>query len=350
MKGGIRVTDTEFRDAVKKGTLSGGYLLFGDEDFLKGRYAADMCTAICGGQFEEFNIIKTDAAETSASALEEAVAMYPMMAEKKAVLLNGFRPNGLKDKELEAYLDVFSRMEEYPHTVLGVAVPSDGMDAGTLPKKPSSVYKRLSAVLTPVQFDLKSPAALKKWINAQFAKAETEASFDSADAMIQKCGRDMHILHGECEKLIAYARSHGGAVTPATVELVCCKNGEEDAFTLANAVLAGDRRGALEALKGYKDRREEPVAVTAALGRVLTDMLHVCMLRGEGMSKKEISDALKMHEYKCSLYMQAVSGIEAARLRAAVQRCLETDRLLKSTELKYIAVERLVCTIPAKRR
>ena len=29
------MTDTEFRDAVKKGTLSGGYLLFGDEDFLK---------------------------------------------------------------------------------------------------------------------------------------------------------------------------------------------------------------------------------------------------------------------------------------------------------------------------
>lgn len=344
------MTDTEFRDAVKKGTLSGGYLLFGDEDFLKGRYASDMCTAVCGGQFEEFNIIRADAADTSAAALEEIVAMYPMMAEKKAVLLNGFRPDGLKEKELEAYLDVFSRMEDYPHTVLGVAVPSDGMDAGTLPKKPSSVYKRISAVLTPVQFNLKGSAALKKWIKAQFEKAEVEVHFDSADAMIQKCGRNMYILHGECEKLIAYARSHGITVTPDTVELVCCKNEEEDAFTLANAVLAGDRRGALAALKGYKDRKEEPVAVTAALGRVLEDMLHVCMLRSEGLQKKEIAETLKMHEYKCSLYMQAVTGIEAARLRAAVQRCLDTDRLLKSTELRYIAVERLVCTIPSKRR
>lgn len=344
------MTDTEFRDAVKKGTLSGGYLLFGDEDFLKSRYAADMCTAVCDGQFEEFNVLKLDAAETSAASLEETVAMYPMMAEKKAVLLNGFRPDGLKEKEREPYMDVFSRLEDYPHTVLAVVVPSDGMDAGTLPKKPSAVYKKLSSVLTPVHFELKSTAALKKWINAQFTKAGAEAHFDTADALIQRCGRDMHTLHGECEKLIAYALSHNAQITPEMIDLVCCKNEEEDAFALANAVLAGDRRSALAALQKYRDRKEEPIIVNSSLSRVLTDMLHVSLLMGEGMQKGEIASAIKMHEYKCSLYMQALRGIEPARIRAAVERCAETDRLLKSTDLKYIAVERLICTIPAKRR
>ena len=91
------MTDTEFRDAVKSGRLSGGYLLFGEEDFLKRRYAEDMCRAVCGGQFEDLNIIKVEAADTPPAALEEAVAMYPMMAEKKAVLLTGFQPSSLKD-------------------------------------------------------------------------------------------------------------------------------------------------------------------------------------------------------------------------------------------------------------
>lgn len=344
------MTDSEFRDAIKKGNLSGGYLLFGDEDFLKGRYAEDMCGAVCGGQFEEFNVTKAEAADTSPASLEEMIAMYPMMAEKKAVLLTGFRPDSLKEKELEGYLSVFSRMEEYPHTVLGVSVPSDSFDAGTLPKKPSSLYKKLTAALAPVQFDRKGSAALKKWINAQFTKAGAEVHFDAPDAMLQRCGKDMHILHGECEKLIAYALANGVQITPETVDLVCCKSEEDDAFALANAVLAGNRRGALSALKAYRDRKEEPIAVTASLGRVLTDMLHVCMLMGEGMQKKDIAEALKMHEYKCSLYMQAVSGVEPARLRAAVERCLDTDMLLKSTDLKYIAVERLICTIPARRR
>lgn len=344
------MTDTEFRDAIKKGTLSGGYLLFGDEDFLKGRYATDMCDAVCGGQFEEFNILKLDAADTSAGTLEEAVAGYPMMAEKKAVLLTGFQAGSLREKELETYLDVFSRLEEYPHTVLGVSVPSDAMDAGTLPKKPSLLYKKLTADLVPVQFDLKGPAALKKWINAQFTKAGAQVHFDTPDAILSRCGRDMNILHGECEKLIAYALSHKSVITPDMVEKICCKNEEEDAFALANAVLSGDRTGALSALRGYRDRKEEPVAVCASLGRVLTDMLHVCMLQNEGVQKKEIATALKMHEYKCGLYMQSLRGVEPARIRAAMERCHDTDKLLKSTDLKYVALERLICTIPSRRR
>lgn len=343
------MTDTEFRDAVKKNTLSGGYLLFGDEDFLKSRYAADMAKAVCGGQFEDFNIIRLDGAETSPGTLEETVAMYPMMADRKAVLVNSFRPGPMKDKEFEGYLEVFSRLADHPHTVLAVNVPSDGMDPGTA-KKPSAVYKKLTDYLTPVQFGLKGQPALKKWINAQLTSAGAAVHFDAPEALILRCGRDMHILHGECEKLAAYALSHGEEITPAMVENICCKSEEEDAFALANAVLAGDRRGALKALKGYRDRKEEPVAVTASLGRVLTDMLHVCILQNEGMQKKEIAAALKMHEYKTQLYMQSLRGMEPARLRAAVERCLETDRLLKSTDLKYIAVERLICTIPAKRR
>ena len=344
------MTDTEFRDAIKKGELSGGYLLFGDEDFVKGRYADDMCKAVCDGQFEEFNVLKIEASETSAGKLEDVISMYPMMTEKKAVLLTGFYADNLREKELEAYIEVFSKLEDYPHTVLAVSVPAGAMDVGTLPKKPSSLYKKLTAVLTPVQFDLKGNAALKKWINAHLAKSGVDVHFDTAEAMLVRCGRDMHVLNGECEKLAAYALAHKAQATPAMVELVCCKNEEEDAFALANSVLAGDRTGALAALRRYRDRKEEPIAVNAALGRVLTDMLHVSLLQAEGMQKKEISLALKMHEYKCGLYMQALRGVESGRLRAAVERCLETDRLLKSTDLKYIAVERLICTIPAKRR
>lgn len=344
------MNDTEFRDAVKNGSLAGGYLLFGDEDFLKVRYAADMCTAVTGGVFDEFNVIKAEAAETSAALLEELLSGYPMMAEKKAVLLTAFQPGSMKERELEGYLDVFSRLEDYPHTVLGVSVPSDGMDAGSLPKKPSTLYKKLTAHLTPVQFDAKSPAVLKKWINAQLVKAGARVHFDAPNALLERCGKDMNILHGECEKLAAFALATDTEITPATVEKVCCKNEEEDAFALANAVLSGDRRGALSALKQYRDRKEEPVAVCAALGRVITDMLHVSMLAADGVQKKEIAAALKMHEYKCGLYVEALNGVEPGRLRAAMERCHEADRLLKSTDLKYIALERLICTIPAKRK
>lgn len=344
------MTDTEFRDAVKKGKLSGGYLLFGDEDFLKNRYAADMCKAVAGEEFAEFNIIKLDAAETSPARLEEALAGYPMMAERKAVLLVGFYPELIRERELGEYTEVFGHLDMYPQTVLGVIVPSGAADMGTLPKKPSALYKKLTAALCPVNFERKAPAALKKWIVAKLTAAGAEVMPDVPDALLLRCGKDMYTLSGECDKLAAYALSHGTAVTAEAVAEVCSSYEEEDAFALANAVLAGDRRRALTALKHCRDRREEPVTVAAALGKVLTDMLHVCILQNEGMTKRDIAAELKLHEYKCGLYMQALADMEPARIRAAVERCLAADKLLKSTELKYIALERLICTIPSRKR
>lgn len=341
------MNDTEFREAVKKKSLGGGYLLFGSEDFLKHRYALDMCAAVCEGDPSDMNRIRLDGDECSPGALEEAITSFPMMAEKKAVLLSGFAADSLPEREFSSYIEVFSHVADNQQTVLAVEVPATAFDAGNLPRRPSARYKKLASVLCPVEFAVKTPAVLKKWIAKQLLASGVEVMPDALDRMLELCGNDMNTLHGECEKLSAFALASGVAVDTKVVNYVCCEGGGDDAFALANAVLAGDRGAALAALDSYKERREEPVAVCAALGRVLCDMLNVCAMQSEGASRADIASALKLHEYKCGLYMKALAGMEPGRLRAAVERCADADRLLKSSELRYIALERLICTIPA---
>lgn len=345
------MNDTEFKAAIADNSLRGGYLLYGEEDFLKLRYGADMCRAVCG-EDEEFDCVRIDAAAVKPSALDELLATYPFMAERRAVLLSGFRPGELRESELCDYIRVFSRMEEYTHAVLAVSVPSDGMDRGTA-KKPSAQLKRLSAVLTPVEFQRKTPGTLRKWIIGKLASVDRERiriREGVADALLSSCGSDMNILSGECEKLAAYAlATNGGEVCAEMVREVCCVYETEDAFALANAVLDGNRKAALRALKNCRDRREEPVAVCAALARVLSDMLHVSVLLSEGADRSAIAAATKMHEYKCSLYMNALTAVEPGRLRATVERCLKCDRELKSSSPGYAPLERFICTIPKRR-
>lgn len=345
--GGIRVNDTELREAVKKGALSGGYLLFGDEDFLKHRYAADMCDSLCAEGAGSLNAIRLDGDTTSPGEVAEAVSSFPVMAEKKAVLLRAFPADALSEREFAAYVEAFSAIGENPQTVLAVSVNSGALDAGAYPKRPSARLKKLLTVLTPVEFSPKPPAVLKKWIARNLAASDVEVMPDALDAMLDMCGSDMYTLHGEAEKLAAYAKTHENRVTADTVAHVCCESGTDDAFALANAVLAGNRGAALSALSAYKERRDEPIAVCAALSRVLCDMLNVCVMQADGASKADIAAALKIHEYKCALYIKALAGMEPGRLRAAVERCAEADRLLKASDLKYIALERLICTIPS---
>lgn len=346
------MTDTEFKEAVSRGKVSGGYLLYGEEDFLKLRYCTDMCRAVTDGE-EDFDLIRLDAAETKPSVLDEALAGFPMIADRKAVVLHGFRPDSLRESELASFIEVFSRMEEYSHSVLAVSVPSDGMDVGTA-KRPSTVFRRLCDVLCPVEFGQKTPGTLKKWVLAKIASVDRERiriREGVSDAILTRCGKDMNILSGECEKLAAYAlMTSDGEVSSEMVPIVCSSYDTEDAFALTNAVLDGNRRGALRALKMCRDRREEPIVVCAAVSRVLTDMLHVSLFMAEGMTKSQIASATKMHEYKCSIYMNALTGVEPRRIRAALDRCLETDRLMKSSSPGYMALERFICTIPAARK
>ena len=58
-----------------------------------------------------------------------------------------------------------------------------------------------------------------------------------------------------------------------------------------------------------------------------------------------------MHPYRAGLYLEAVKDRSTEQIAAAVRRCREADVSIKSTSLEdYIAIERLVCTVPSKRR
>ena len=90
--------------------------------------------------------------------------------------------------------------------------------------------------------------------------------------------------------------------------------------------------------------------VSALTSQGFAKSLFYSLFMAEGMTKSQIASATKMHEYKCSIYMNALTGVEPRRIRAALDRCLETDRLMKSSSPGYMALERFICTIPAARK
>ena len=78
------MTEAELREAIKTG-LSGGYLLYGDEDYLKRFYLSKMRETVlsaCPG-LEPFNHFKLTLEDMDFSPLREALAAPPVMAEQK---------------------------------------------------------------------------------------------------------------------------------------------------------------------------------------------------------------------------------------------------------------------------
>jgi DNA polymerase-3 subunit delta len=165
--------------------------------------------------------------------------------------------------------------------------------------------------------------------------------------MLERGAPDRATVRGVGEKLTAYVTSHGGtAVRREDVERATSPGMREDAFALANAVLAGDRRSALAALDLCRKRREDPIAVLGALSRVVSDLLAVAVMAEGGCGKAEIAQTLRMHEYKASLYLRAAADFGTARLNGALTRLLEADRPTKPGHSGYLPLERFICTLP----
>lgn len=342
------MTETQLRDAIKAGPR-GGYLLWGDEDYLKRFYLGELKKAAlrdCPEGLWDFNCITLAPEDGNFSALQDALSTPPMMAPMKFVEITPPAIGSLKEKERKNLSEILDGLSSMPDTVLVMVCPRDTLEPGTQ-KKPNAAFKMLTAHLEPVEFPLQTGAKLRRWAMRHFAKEDLAIDEATCDFLLNRCAPDMTTLEREIDKVICYEKaSHRSSVSAQDVEFVTSAGVREDAFALANAVLAGDRTAALASLDICRKRKEEPIAILASLLKVMSDLLTVAMLQAEGAERADIARTLKMHEYKAGLYMKSAAGFGVPRITAALNRCLAADRLMKSSSMGYIPLERFVCTIP----
>ena len=342
------MTETELRAEIKRGP-AGGYLLWGDEDYLKQFYLTALRNAAlseCPEGLADFNRVTLTLEDGDFSALANAVASPPVMAPKKIIELTPPAAHTWKEKERKLLGEILEDLADAADTVLVMVCPRDTLDPGTA-KKPSPLFRLLTKYLAAVECPLQTGAKLRRWVARHFEEEGIAVSDADCDFLMDRCAPDMTTLAKEIDKVICYEKAHGRtAVTPADIAAVTSPGVREDAFALANAVLAGDRTAALAALDICKKRKEEPMAILAALERVMSDLVNVAHMADAGTEKAEIAKTLSMHEYKAGLYIRSAAGFGIPRLTAALNRCIEADRLSKTASLGYIPLERFVATIP----
>ena len=149
----------DFRREMEKG-LSGGYLFFGDEDYLKLHSLSAARESVCPEpSFALFNDMKIDPLSLTPASLIDALTPLPMMADKKIVSISGLNFKLMRPEEIEGLCEVFEMLDEYDFNVLIISVPEGGIDEGYLPRTPSKLLTRLSESLKLVQFE--SPSEIK---------------------------------------------------------------------------------------------------------------------------------------------------------------------------------------------
>ncbi len=343
------IKEDAFRKQLKKG-LSGAYLFFGEEDYLKSFSLKSARELICGDPtFAIFNDIQIDPLDYTPNTLVNALMPLPMMEEKKIVTINGLALSTIKGADFEELVEAIASIKEYDYNILIISVPAGYFDEGNLPKSPSKQLIALSEIMTPVHFEVISGSRLTAWVGKHFEHNGASASPKVCEMLIEKCGKSMFTLSNETEKLAYYVlQNNRTTVTAEDVENVACSVLTADAYALANAILDCRYADAIDALNVMKFRRIDPIFVMPEVSRVICDLFAIKALQEEGHGISEIVrilKPLKMNEYKVKLY----AGVAAAKTRESFERalmlCSEADLSLKFSPQGYSSIEKLICTL-----
>lgn len=335
----------EFQKLCKSSSLRGGYLFFGEEDYLKNRCLLAARQSLFGGEDDPFNhiVISGENADWFEELAGQMMSL-PMFADKKLVELVSLDYTRLKKEEIEALAELLEGVKEQEEIVLILSAGCDEFDAGRLPKKPSAAYKTLSAVLEPVQFSYETAYNLSSWVIRHFSARGLACDGRTASALIDFCSQDMFILSQEIAKLAAYTEFQGKKeVDISDIEKVCCGHNIEGAFDFTDALLGGRSEQAARLLAGMKARREKPELILTGVVDTLSGMYTVKILADEGLRDNDISAKTGLHAYRVEKFRRAAAGKSAARLEKALDLCMDADLKIKSSQINnYTVLDRLV--------
>lgn len=336
--------ESEFRRQIKSG-LGKCYLFFGDEDYMKSFAVNAAIDAVSPDPtLSFFNVIKLDSFSYSPDALLSAIMPAPMMADKKIIILSGLDFTSMKQSEADALCQTVAALDEYDYNTLIINTAAGCFDAGFLPKRPSSMLQKLSEHMTPVVFEKNSPARLSSWVSKHFEHNGVQASPEVCALVVERCGRDMFNLSSETDKISFYVKGNGKTeVLSADVEAVSVSADEYDAFAFTNAIGARRKDAALNVLRDMKLRRVDPIIIMGEVTKTVCDTVAVRKLASEGLTSREISDILKLHEYKISIILK--NDVDLEMCERLLERCRDADLEIKLSRDGYAVLEKFICTI-----
>jgi len=341
------MTETEFKQELKN--LHGGYLLFGEEDYLKFSYSKEIAKKVLDGSFDEFNHVVIYGEEYTPQKLIEAITTLPMMSDKKLVEVRGLDYKSLKKEGLIELDKALTAIDDCDHTILVMRADESMFDLGR-GKNQSEMLKMLSKHLQIVELDFPKGNRLTAWITKHFSKWDIEFDTNYCEYLVDYCGHDMWALTNEIDKLCSYALANKiKKVGKNEIEKVCFQTSEYDDFQLTNSLLEGNRKVVFETLKRQKNNHEPPNIILFSIVKMYSELYAVSRLYLSGETRGQISLDLKIHEFKVGKYINKISRTTQPRIERCIELCHDADIKSKSISIgsQYSVVENLVSLLCA---
>ena len=324
---------TELDRSLREG-LRPLYLLLGSEAYLR-RVAAQAITeaVLSRTLLREFNesafSLSSDPVQSAIAAAEQ----LPMMSDTRVVRIRDFA------RLREGDEDILIRYLNNPAPTTTMIFIADELDK----RKKSS--KVLLDTCTVVEFAPLKDVEAKSWTKSRLKELKVSADDQVVSELIRLVGTDVQTLFNELEKLASAAASTGNRITLDLVDELIGRSRELSNFELADHLLAGNRKKALETLHRLLEDGAEPVMLVGLIaGNYHRLALGKHLLTSGG--REEVFRNISLPPFKRESYLSTLQRSSAAKIARGIQLTAAADLAIKTSQATpRLQLELLVCEL-----
>lgn len=327
------------KNQIKNNKLQKLYVFFGEEKFLQELYIKKITELVPDAGFPEFNRFIIDGAEASLTDIADAVDTFPMMTDRKLIIITDSgafaakAPAEVKDY----YTSLFERLTD--DTVL--VIRENETDKKSSVDKRSTVYKSAKKHGLTVEFKNLSETDLVAWVIRRAHKAGKNISRQNAELLVSISEKGLGNIENEIVKLASYCDEE---ITEPIIKKLASKSFEAKIFDLSDHIMTKNADKAIALLESLKsDTSATPIGILALLYSAFEKVLKTQLLMKSNMSKKDIGASLSIPFWTVDKYITAAKGFSHSELIDLLILVPELDLSIKRGELdQWRAVEKLI--------
>jgi DNA polymerase-3 subunit delta len=161
------------------------------------------------------------------------------------------------------------------------------------------------------------PRALPRWLRERAHELGIELDDEAARALVAQVGERQQRLVRELEKL-ALEYGQGARIGVEEVQASSASSAERKLWTLADALVAGDRRTAMRALLELREQGERLPSLQYQMVRRLRDALAIAEALAAGQPAAQIKRSLRMPSFAAERLIADASKRDVESLRRAL--------------------------------
>ena len=338
-KKGRSKTGAAFEDlatAFRHGQFAPLYFFYGDEGFLIDELQRLAVEHALQPHERDFNLDIVFGPEATAPQVLAQCAQFPMMAERRLVVVRGFEK--LEDNRM------FQAYAASPNPSAVVLLLCN-----TKPNTSAHPYRALKEHATWSEFPTLKDRELPGWIEKRFRMLAVETESGAAHLLAELAGPDLRTLANEVDKLVSYVGERK-RVERDDVVRAAGHSRDINPFELQNALASGDRTRALtiadELLVQASNRRGEALKIVGLLSAYILKLWKLTGWLTQNATDAELARQIGVPPFYLRDYVRAARAFGPAALRRAFEALLAADTELKGASHRD---ERLILSLALRR-